>query len=84
MYSRLQAIKQALSGLKPSMLEIIDESEDHIGHAGALDGRGHFRIKIASEQFKGLSRVAQHRLIYQNIGELMQTDIHALAIEIIE
>lgn len=71
-------LEQALS---PDSLEVLDESHLHIGHAGARDGRGHFRVHIVSDQFAGLPRLARHRRIYRALGPLMQTDIHALAIE---
>lgn len=70
--------------LAPTYLEVIDESHLHRGHAGARDGRGHFRVRLAAQALKGLSRVAVHRLIYQAVGDLMTTDIHALAIEVCE
>jgi len=69
------------AALAPEALEISDESHLHRGHAGAQDGRGHFRLMVVSDTFDGKSRVARHRLIYQSLGDLMQTDIHALAIE---
>ncbi len=58
-----------------------DESHLHEGHAGARDGRGHFRVSIVAEAFDGLSPLARHRAVYAALGELMQTDIHALAID---
>lgn len=67
--------------LAPSRLEVIDESHLHVGHAGARDGRGHFRVHIESDQFTGLPRLARHRLVYRAIGDLMSSDIHALTIE---
>lgn len=73
-----QRLKQAL---QPEVLEIADESHHHVGHAGARDGRGHFRLHIVSAEFAGLSPLQRHRLVYTALGELMQTDIHALAIE---
>lgn len=66
----------------PSLLEVIDESHLHVGHAGAQDGRGHFRVRIASGMLDGHSRMAQHRQVYQVMGELMKTEIHALNIEV--
>jgi BolA protein len=77
------AIMQRLlkEALQPDLLEIIDESHHHAGHAGAQDGRGHFRLNIVSAEFAGLSALQRHRLIYAALGDLMQTDIHALSIE---
>lgn len=78
---RVVAIRAALeNGLSPVFLEIEDESHRHAGHAGARDGRGHFRIDIVSAAFDGLAPLARHRAVYAAVGELMTTDIHALAI----
>ncbi|MDZ7790014.1 MAG: BolA family protein [Xanthomonadales bacterium] len=75
-------IRQRLEeGLHPDELEIVDESHLHIGHAGARDGRGHFRVRIVGDVFAGLPRLARHRRVYAAVGDLMQTDIHALNIE---
>ena len=79
---RLDEIEKRLQeAMQPTRLEVIDEGHKHVGHAGAKDGRGHFRVLIRSAKFAGLSMVQQHRLVYQAMGELMQSDIHALAIE---
>jgi BolA family transcriptional regulator, general stress-responsive regulator len=67
--------------LAPVHLAIEDESHRHRGHAGAADGRGHFRVCIVSAAFAGHSRVARHRLLYDALAGEMRTDIHALAIE---
>jgi BolA protein len=79
---RIAIMQQRLKdALQPELLEIIDESHHHVGHAGARDGRGHFRLHVVSTEFTGLSALQRHRLIYTALGELMQTDIHALSIE---
>lgn len=79
---RVGMIRERLEAdLAPSELEVIDESHLHIGHAGARDGRGHFRVRVVSEAFAGLPRLARHRRVYAAMGELMTTDIHALNIE---
>lgn len=72
--------------LTPSRLEVIDESADHAGHAGAsAEGFGtHFRVRIASERFSGLSRVARHRLVYDALHEFTARGLHALAIETLD
>ncbi|MDQ2994819.1 MAG: BolA family transcriptional regulator [Pseudomonadota bacterium] len=69
--------------LQPISLEITDDSHKHVGHAGALTGMGHFSIKISSPLLEGLPLIQQHRLIYNALGDLMITDIHALQIEIL-
>lgn len=80
--TRIERIRSALEqDLQPLSLEVEDESHLHTGHAGAATGRGHFRLRIVSAAFSGVKPVARHRLVYSALGELMQTDIHALAIE---
>lgn len=82
MSDRVTMIRERLeAGLKPDELEIVDESHLHVGHPGARDGRGHFRVRIVSDLFAGLPRLARHRRVYAAVGDLMQTDIHALNIE---
>ncbi|MCU0926235.1 MAG: BolA family transcriptional regulator [Hydrogenophaga sp.] len=75
------ALRQALT---PTLLEVIDESAEHAGHAGS-NGLGHgthFRVRIGSPAFAGLSRVAQHRLVYDALQKFTAAGLHALAIEI--
>jgi BolA family transcriptional regulator, general stress-responsive regulator len=79
---RAERLRRRLeSRFAPSMLVIEDESHLHAGHAGAAGGHGHFRIRIVAEAFRGVSAVARHRLVYAAVGDLLDTDIHALAIE---
>lgn len=79
---RIDAIRERLlDALEPELLEIEDESHLHVGHAGARDGRGHFRVTVVSEAFTGQTRIRRHRLIYEALGGLMDTDIHALTIQ---
>jgi BolA family transcriptional regulator, general stress-responsive regulator len=83
--SRRERIRSVLEeAFAPTTLEVIDESHHHVGHAGARDGRGHFRVRIGTVRFAGLSRVQVHRLIFGALGSMMQTEIHALSIELIE
>ncbi|HKJ16866.1 MAG TPA: BolA family protein [Xanthomonadales bacterium] len=67
--------------LNPEQLSIEDEGHMHVGHEGARDGRGHFRVMVISDAFEGLSMLQKHRAIYDALGDLMKTDIHALAID---
>ena len=69
------------AALQPASLLIEDESHQHAGHAGAESGRGHFCVKIVSELFVGLRSLQRHRLVYDAIGELMKTEVHALSID---
>ena len=73
------------AALTPTALQVIDESHLHAGHAGA-NGTGfgtHFRVRIASPLLAGLSRVRQHRLVYDALQEFIDHGAHALAIEIL-
>jgi len=79
--TRLQRLERRLrSALDPVEIEIVDDSHLHAGHAGAADGRGHFSVNLVSERFAGLPVVRRHRLVYEAVGDLMATDIHALSI----
>lgn len=76
-----EKIKQALTEvLKPELLEIIDNSAAHAGHAGARSGGGHYHVTIVADIFEGKSLVQRHQLIYQALGDLMKQQIHALGI----
>ena len=69
--------------LQPGKLEVLDESHQHAGHAGA-NGSGfgtHFRVRIASPMFTNTSRVARHRLVYDALQDFIDQGLHALAIE---
>ena len=68
-------------GLRPDHLEVIDDSHRHAGHAGAADGRGHFTVLIVSQRFAGLGTLQRHQLVYEVVGDMMTTDIHALSIQ---
>lgn len=71
------ALQQAFA---PRELVVEDESHRHVGHAGAATGRGHFRVEIVADAFAGVPPLARHRKVYEALGELMQTDIHALSL----
>ena len=79
---RLREIKQRLTAeFEPETLGVEDESHLHEGHEGARDGRGHFRVLIISHAFSDCSLLERHRMVYKALGDLMRTDIHALAID---
>jgi BolA protein len=70
------------AALAPIHLEIIDDSVRHQGHAGHnSEGETHFRIRIVSAAFAGLSRVARHRLVYGILAEEIRERVHALTID---
>jgi len=80
--ARIEIIKQLLTEeLTPSELEVIDDSHLHAGHAGAREGKGHFTVVIRSAKFEGLSRLKQQQMVFGALGNMMQTDIHALVIK---
>ena len=78
---RQQAIYATLQAkLQPTSLEVIDESYQHVGHKGH-GGAGHFAVRIVAPCFTDKSLVAQHRLVYAALNDLMGTEIHALRID---
>ena len=74
-------LRERLAGLMPLRLELIDDSALHAGHAGARSGGGHYRLLVVSAEFSGQTTLARHRLIYNALGELMRSKIHALSIQ---
>ncbi|HEY3852152.1 MAG TPA: BolA family protein [Steroidobacteraceae bacterium] len=73
--------RRLIEEFRPIELHVDDESHLHAGHAGAAGGASHFRIRIVSEAFRGKLPVARHRMIYAALGDLMKSEIHALAID---
>jgi len=75
-----QLIQTALiAALNPETITVTDDHEEHVGHAHA--DSGHFTVHITAKAFQGKNAVTRHRLIYQSLGSLMQTHIHALRID---
>ena len=76
------AIRQRLTAaLAPSELDLADESALHAGHAGARpEGESHFRLVIVSARFAGKDRLERQRRVFAALGDLIQTEIHALTI----
>ena len=79
-----QMIERLTAALSPTRLELEDQSQQHVGHAGH-DPRGesHFALIIESPAFAGLNRVERQRKIYVALGELMRERVHALTIKAI-
>ncbi len=75
---RIRAYLQA--EFAPDELEIKDDSHLHEGHAGAKEGKGHFRVRIVSERFSNTRPIDRHRMVFQALGDMMDTDIHALSV----
>jgi BolA family transcriptional regulator, general stress-responsive regulator len=81
MNDRLDRIREKLiATFAPIECQLLDESHLHVGHAGAASGAGHYRLRLVSDRFEGLNRIARHRLVYDCLRDMMQSDIHALNI----
>ena len=81
MSDRTRKIEDLLTrAFAPGELRIKDQSHLHAGHEGAKDGRGHFDVYIVADEFGGTNRVQRHRMVYDALGRLMETDIHAVRI----
>lgn len=75
----MAAMRSALErAFAPSALEIIDDGARHAGHAAA--GRGHFRVLLVADAFRGRSRLERHRMVYAALGSLLESSVHALNI----
>jgi BolA protein len=74
------ALRARLADLAPVAIEIHDDSAEHVGHAGAADGGGHFSLLIVSKAFRGQPRLERHQTIFARVGDLLPHPIHALSI----
>ena len=73
--------KKLQDAFAPDSVEVIDESDQHHGHAGHRPGgQTHFRVYIVSEAFRGKSRIERHRMINQTLSSELTGGVHALAI----
>lgn len=79
--STIERMTERLATLAPAHLDITDDSALHAGHEGAKSGGGHYQLTIVSEQFNGKPTLARHRMIYECLAGMMQSDIHALSIK---
>ncbi|MBK1679854.1 BolA family protein [Rhodocyclus tenuis] len=73
-------LRARLAALEPTLIELVDDSARHAGHAGASKG-AHYKLLIASPRFAGLSPLARHRLVIDTVGDLMHGPLHALSIK---
>jgi BolA protein len=81
---RIELIRSRMQKkFSPTTLEVQDDSEKHIGHAGSRGGAGHYTLIIAAETLKNQNRVAAHREIYALLDDLIPHEIHALVIKIL-
>ena len=83
MSERLRQIEKRLRDAfgRDAEIAIKDQSHLHAGHDGARDGRGHFDVRLISTQFEGVSRIRRHQMVYDALGDLMESDIHAVRIK---
>ena len=80
--ARIQLIKDRLNqAMSVKDISVIDESHKHAGHEGAKSGKGHFNLFIISDDFAGKSLLERHRMVYEALGDAMETEIHALSIK---
>ncbi len=78
---RVTEIERRLQeAFSPTDLLVKDQSHLHAGHEGAKEGKGHFEVTIVSDEFDGANRLTRHRLVYDALGDYMDTDIHALRV----
>ena len=78
--ARIEALLRA--SFAPVALDVLDESAQHRGHAGAAGGAGHFRVRLVSERFRGVARLTRHRMVYEALSAEIGREIHALALEL--
>ena len=79
---RVNRIRSLLiAAFAPMQLDVVDDSDRHKGHAGARDGRGHYRVRIVSSAFEGCSPIKRHRMVYGALESMLKSDIHALSIQ---
>jgi BolA protein len=76
-----EQIRARLAVLQPTLVELVDESHLHAGHAGAREGGCHCQLKVVSERFCGKSAIERHRMIYSALGEMVRREIHAIKIK---
>ena len=83
MKPEVSEIELRLAAAFPDATEIVvvDDSAAHAGHAGAAGGAGHFRVRIRSGRFAGMTTLARHRLVYDAVADWMPHRIHALSID---
>ena len=82
MSTRVDTIRQRLvKAFNPESLELVDDSARHAGHTGNKAGGGHYLVTIVSDVFAGKSTIQRHRMVYEALGDMMKSEIHALSIK---
>jgi BolA protein len=82
--SKAEKIRARLAeALTPAVLDVVDDSESHRGHAGYQDGgESHFHVVIRAQSFEGQSRIARHRAVHAALGKDLMASIHALSMDL--
>jgi len=81
MNTRDTILEKLSRAFAPSRLDVIDESDQHAGHAGHREGgETHYRVYIVSDAFRGKSRIERHRMVNETLAAELEGGIHALAI----
>lgn len=82
--SKTDEIREKLqAAFVPALLDVVDDSESHRGHGGYQEGgESHYNVRIRSDAFKGLSRIARHRAVHSALGSELMGRIHALALDL--
>jgi BolA protein len=73
-------LRARLAALSPTVLEIRDDGAEHVGHAGAAGGAGHFSLLVVSDGFRGLTRLQRHQRVLREVSDLLPYPVHALSI----
>ncbi|HEY8517489.1 MAG TPA: BolA family protein [Candidatus Binatia bacterium] len=72
--------RRIVEALEAEHVEVLDDSAQHRGHAGARGGAGHYTVIVVSRKLEGLDRVARHRAVYEAAGDMIPKQIHALSV----
>jgi BolA protein len=74
--------EKLMVALRPSRLDVVNESHLHAGHSSSPGtGESHFRVLIVSNGFAGKTRVERHRMINDVLADELKDGVHALAIK---
>jgi BolA family transcriptional regulator, general stress-responsive regulator len=73
--------EKLMVALRPTRLDVVNESEMHAGHRSSPGtGESHFRLLIVAEAFSGKTRVERHRMVNAALEDEVGRRVHALAL----